>query len=173
VKQVIKGKRPCWCYYSLSRVWLIILVSTGINCRFFSSLIDMGRQKINWIVCWVIDWVFSYDWLSDIWSHLAAIKVWFREAMPNLPSGRLPDISDSSVSIYRENNELTLIYQVATLGVVLLGTYKFFQFLGNEKEIFGLVSPPGGPPRTQISDIRCPLLQLLLFSLEYASQIKS
>jgi hypothetical protein len=39
------------------------------------------------------------------------------------------------------------------------------EFKENLKEMFGL----GGPPQTQVSGIRCPLLQLLLFSLEYAS----
>jgi hypothetical protein len=77
----------------------------------------------------------------------------------NLPWGRLPDISDSSVSFYRENNELILI--------------KFFSVSRTRKEIFGLGSPWWGPPQTQVSEIRCPLLQLLFFSLEYASQMKS
>ena len=60
---------------------------------------------------------------------------------------RLPDISESTSSIYRVNIELTLIYPVAALWGYFLNTNLVFLVLAYQGSYLASSTPLGGPPR--------------------------
>jgi hypothetical protein len=79
------------------------------------------------------------------------------------PEGGYRIFLTQNVSIYWENNDRTLIYPVAALGVVLLGTYKFFSVSRTRKEILGEGSTPDPSHWNKMpSSYNC-----CFFSLEY------